>query len=134
MGSVEICARELIRLRERLHSLENRMSSLGKMIKDQPVLSFPQEIEDYIRIYSAFGSFCRFAGTIFPAADARKIFVLCRSIPDFICNLKTKEILSSGISESDFLYGIFHFRGTGLDAADPVYAVYHTGSSGRSRI
>ena len=48
MGSVEICARELIRLRERLHSLENRMSSLGKMIKDQPVLSFPQEIEDYI--------------------------------------------------------------------------------------
>ena len=46
--SVEICKRELFSAKEKIEGMENRLSKLGKGIKDQPVTQLPEEIDAYI--------------------------------------------------------------------------------------
>jgi tetratricopeptide (TPR) repeat protein len=46
--SATICKQELLALSEALSALENRLSKLGKLIKTQPTLSFPDDLETYI--------------------------------------------------------------------------------------
>lgn len=48
MESADICKQELIAVREKLNGLANRLSDLGKMIKDQPQTKLPADIESYI--------------------------------------------------------------------------------------
>ena len=48
ISSARICAFELIRVREELESLEDRQSELGKMIIDQPVTWFNDNLDDFI--------------------------------------------------------------------------------------
>lgn len=43
-----LCANELLKTKERLESLDDRLSPLGRIIKDQPITKLPDEIEDYI--------------------------------------------------------------------------------------
>ena len=49
--SAEICRQELLRVEEKLNSLNDRLSSLGKMIVDQPTTSFPPELTQTIEGY-----------------------------------------------------------------------------------
>lgn len=46
--SMEICKKELLAARDQLAANADRLSPLGKMINDQPVLVLPLEIRDYI--------------------------------------------------------------------------------------
>lgn len=48
MESAEICKQELIAVREKLNGLDDRLSNLGKQIKDQPQTKLPADIESYI--------------------------------------------------------------------------------------
>ena len=47
-GSAKICASELISLRQQLRDVESKLSGMGKKIKDQPILEFPESVETYI--------------------------------------------------------------------------------------
>lgn len=47
-GSVKVCQTELLKAKAMLESNESRLSKLGKMIKDQPVTEFSEEILNYI--------------------------------------------------------------------------------------
>lgn len=46
--SLRFCREKLIKTADKLHSLEDRLSPLGKKIVDQPTLTFPEETERYI--------------------------------------------------------------------------------------
>lgn len=46
--SAEICKKELLAVSERLKQAEEKLSNLGKMIKDQPVTELPEDIQNYI--------------------------------------------------------------------------------------
>ena len=46
--SIRFCKEKLIKTADKLHSLEDRLSPLGKKIVDQPTLTFPEETERYI--------------------------------------------------------------------------------------
>lgn len=47
--SAEICRKELIAVGDQLTDMEERLSPLGKMIDDQPVLELSQELQEAIR-------------------------------------------------------------------------------------
>ena len=47
--SAEICCRELLAMAEQLSKNDERLSTLGKLIDDQPVLVLSSEVEEYIR-------------------------------------------------------------------------------------
>ena len=47
--SADVCKEELLKLPKKLEKAEMRLSKLGKMIKDQPITQFPQDIENYIK-------------------------------------------------------------------------------------
>lgn len=48
--SAEICEQELLQVYQAVTSQEERLSKLGKMIKDQPNTELPKEIEEYVAI------------------------------------------------------------------------------------
>lgn len=48
MESAKICAGELIKTRERLHHLGEKLSVLGRLIVDQPRTELPEDLETYI--------------------------------------------------------------------------------------
>lgn len=48
-GSVAFCKQELLATRDLLSANAKRLSSLGKMINDQPVTELSQEVQNYIR-------------------------------------------------------------------------------------
>lgn len=48
-ASAKICRQELITAQKRLAANENRLSTLGAMIADQPVFTLSQTVQDYIK-------------------------------------------------------------------------------------
>ena len=47
-SSAKVCQEELLAIPDRLRQAEERLSSLGKMIKDQPTTELPEDIQTYI--------------------------------------------------------------------------------------
>lgn len=48
MGSADLCKQELLAIPRKLAQAEQRISTLGKMIKDQPTTELPEDIKNYI--------------------------------------------------------------------------------------
>ena len=46
--SAEICAKELKATRQKVETIESKLSALGKMIYDQPKNTLPDDINAYI--------------------------------------------------------------------------------------
>ncbi len=53
--SADFCRRELIALSKALPAQKERLSRYGTMIKDQPILEFPQDLQDQIRAVKGDG-------------------------------------------------------------------------------